>query len=154
MRRICHSPGVMLKLNAGLIANIHLMAGLTAVMGILNRFPLAVWARVVRQDEKILVLCSVRSGVWKLSLRRVAPALCPHLPGGPCSSTPGWAHEGSSEGKSAKVRSEVFGLFMAEILEKMEGNVLSAFLKENWNFLMFRDFFSNFFLKREKQELC
>ena len=28
----------MLKLNAGLIANIHLMAGLTAITGILNRF--------------------------------------------------------------------------------------------------------------------
>lgn len=118
-----------------------------------------VWARVVRQDEEFLVLCTVRSGVWKLSMKRVAPALCPRLPGGLCSSAPAhpppWPQGGSPEGKSAKVRCEVFGLFMAETLKKMEENVLSAFLEENCNFLMFRVYFFQwffFFLKERKPE--
>lgn len=100
-----------------------------------------VWAQIFRQDEKILVPSGVGLGseswVW-------APGPCPHLPGDPCSSTPAHrAQGGSLGGRSAKVRCEVFGLFMAEILEKMKKNILPVFLEEN--FLMFQIYFSHFF---------
>lgn len=48
---------------------------------------------------------------------------------------------------------------MAEILDKMEENVSSAFLEENCNFLIFKvvccsGVFFVLFLKRENQKLC
>jgi len=40
---------------------------------------------------------------------------------------------------------------MAEMLQKMEGNILSAFLEENCNFLMFQVVFFNYFFFKERK---
>lgn len=80
-----------------------------------------------------------------------APGPCPYLPGDPCSSTP--AHQtqgGSLGGRSAKVRCEVLGLLMAEVLGENEGKHFSSVLRGKLELFNVSNLFSPLF-KRKKQ---